>query len=112
MISIEEAIEILKAGWVPTTLSTSARPSFTFEEIKAIIELLEKAIVPKYKIGQEVWGLMRESDFGTVAYKDIVKEIIPTYCLIDDSDFGSYLDEELFTTEAEALASLQKGDNE
>lgn len=123
----EEATTLLKAGWIPTRLDSSARPSFSFEDVKQIIELieslqsenaelkakLENAICPKFKIGQEVWFCSERADeviyCGEIEEITIGKHYGSSIQAIYETTRLAFrvFEDEIFLTEQEALESLK-----
>lgn len=75
-------------------------------------EFKEKAIVPKFKIGQEVWYISQNNDN---VYEFMIKEMVFTRCK-DEREMIVYYDEycaqmyeyELYSSKEEAQAKLQE----
>ena len=83
------------------------------EQHKRIIELeeqLKNAIVPKFKIGQEVWRIDPENDVSSgEVWKIEINRVQTKYTVFWGNDYEDvYFEYELFTTKEEAEAKLKE----
>lgn len=78
------------------------------QRIAELEEQLKSAIVPKFKIGQEVWYLVDNN--GKIKQAEILEIRIGSFGLYYELDFNGRFREEqyIFTTKEEAQAKLEE----
>lgn len=72
-----------------------------------LAELKEKAIVPRFKIGQRIWHLLCNNSSSCVVTEDVITNIEDGIYSLKKCRFCA-IEEDLFATEQEAQAKLKE----